>query len=622
MDVELIEIREFLAALPPFDQLDGAQLDRLPKELSIRYLRRGTAFPPQDAERACLYIVRKGAVEWRSANDELITKDSEGDLYGAPCLPQGGEANLRGMTVEDSLFYLLPCAALQALRDENASFDGYFAQSAAARLRHARESLQDAEHGTGRLLTVEIGRLLSRTPVCAAPHTPIQDAAQLMTRERVSALLITEQQRLIGIITDRDLRSRCIAKGLDTSLPVSEIMTRNLHKVTPDTPAFEVLIGMTRHKVHHLPVVSNKGVEGIVTTTDLIRYQSTNSIYAVDSLRKCRHLSELMQASAALPELQVQLVAAGANTYQLGQAISAATDAITQRLLELAEESLGDAPIAYVWVACGSQGRREQTTHSDQDNALILSDDYDEQIHGDYFARLARFTTDGLHACGFINCPGEVMASNPQWRQPLRVWRRYFDGWITRTDHKAAMLATNFFDLRPIHGDASLHQHLHAEALQQARENRLFLAYMAANAVGTRPPLGFFRSFVLISEGEHANSLDIKRRGLLPVINLARVHALAAGLPELNTIDRLKAAADMQTLDAGSAANLEDAFEFIGILRARHQAQQIKRGAAPDNYLAPERLSPMERKHLKDAFVAINALQEAVAQHYQTERLH
>ena len=270
MDVELIEIREFLAALPPFDQLDGAQLDRLPKELSIRYLRRGTAFPPQDAERACLYIVRKGAVEWRSANDELITKDSEGDLYGAPCLPQGGEANLRGMTVEDSLFYLLPCAALQALRDENASFDGYFAQSAAARLRHARESLQDAEHGTGRLLTVEIGRLLSRTPVCAAPHTPIQDAAQLMTRERVSALLITEQQRLIGIITDRDLRSRCIAKGLDTSLPVSEIMTAQVTAVAAQAPIGDLVPLLSERGLHALPVLDGDRLVGLVTQTDLI----------------------------------------------------------------------------------------------------------------------------------------------------------------------------------------------------------------------------------------------------------------------------------------------------------------------------------------------------------------
>lgn len=622
MDIELVEIREFLAGQPPFSLLPDEQLDSLPKELAIRYLRRGTPFPPADQTKNCLYILRKGAIELRNNKDELIGKYSEGDIYPASCLPHEPAHFQRATTVEDCLLYLLPCEHLQVLRTADKNFNTYFSQSVSDRLRQARKVLQD-EPGTGsHLLTVEVGQLIHRDPVSTPPHTSIREAAQLMTRERVSALLITDERILVGIITDRDLRSRCIARNLDTSLPVSEIMTRNLHKVTPDTPAFEVLISMTRHKVHHLPVISSKGVEGIVTTTDLIRYQSTNSIYAVDSLRKCNSVAELIQASAVLPELQVQLVAAGANTCQLGQAISAATDAITQRLLELAENEYGPAPVPYVWASCGSQGRREQTVHSDQDNALILADEYVEQEHGDYFMHLARYVCDGLNACGYDYCPGNVMASNPQWRQPVHVWQKYFTDWITRADRKKAMLATNFFDMRPIHGDSLLHARLHADALRQAKENKIFLAYMAGNAVATRPPLGFFRSFVLIREGDHANSLDLKVRGILPIINLARVYALASGVPELNTVERLKAAAGVQIISPDMAVNLEDAFEFLGMLRARHQAQQIKQGIPPDNYLMPDKLSNLERNHLKDAFSAINALQEALASRYQTERLN
>ncbi len=622
MDVELIEIREFLASTPPFDQLNNELLDKLPRQLSVRYLRRGTPFPPQGNDQPCLYIVRKGAIEWRNTQDELLAKFYEGDIYASDCLSHNPTQSLRGSTVEDSLFYLLPCAQLQLLRESDQNFNDYFTQSISTRLRRAREVMQGTARAGGNLLTIEIGKLLSRAPVTAPPHTTIQQAAQLMSEERVSALLITENKRLAGIITDRDLRSRCVAAGLPATQPVSDIMTHNLHKVTPDTPAFEVLISMTRHKIHHLPVVDGTGVVGLVSTTDLIRYQSTNSIYTVDGLRKCQSIAELVHASAVLPELQVQLVAAGANTYQLGQAISAATDAITQRLLELAEGELGSAPIAYVWVASGSQGRREQTIHSDQDNALILADEYDAEKHGNYFARLAQFVTDGLNACGYYNCPGGIMASNPQWRQPWLVWRQYFNNWITRADRKSAMLATNFFDLRAIHGDILLHTRLHADSLQQAKENKIFLAYMATNAVATRPPLGFFRNFVLISEGEHANSLDLKRRGLVPVINMARVYALSAGLPELNTIERLKAAAELHAVSPDSAANLEDAFEFIGALRARHQAQQIKQGKQPDNYVIPEKLSQMERNNLKDAFSAINTLQAAMEQRYQAGRLY
>jgi CBS domain-containing protein len=622
MDVELIEIREFLASHPPFDQLTDEALDRLPKELTIRYLRRGTPFPPQDAECACLYIVRKGAIELRNTSDELVAKFGEGDVYSSACLPHDPARNLIGAAVEDSLFYLLPCDRLQTLRDADQEFNDYFTQSISTRLRRAREIQQDSPRAGGNLMTVEISALTGRSPVTAPPTTTIQEAAQLMTRERVSALLITDDRLLVGIITDRDLRSRCIANGISCTQPVSEIMTRNLHKVTPDTPAFEALINMTRYNIHHLPVVGRDGVLGVVSTTDLIRYQSANAIYSVGSVRKCQSVSELVQASAELPELQVQLIAAGASAYQLGQAISAVTDAITRRLIELAETQFGPAPVSYVWVAGGSQGRREQTVHSDQDNALILSDDYQPHLHAYYFEQLAQFVTDGLNACGYYNCPGGIMASNPLWRQPWQTWRKYFDDWIMRVDRKSAMLATNFFDMRAIHGDEMLFARLHAEVLHQARDNKIFLAYMATNALTTRPPLGFFRNFVLISDGDHANSFDLKLRGILPVINLARIYALTAGIPEINTVERLKAAADAHSLSQEGADNLEDAFEFIGTLRARHQAQQIKAGEKPDNYVTPEELSTLERNHLKDAFSAISALQTAMAQRYQTGRFY
>lgn len=621
MNTELIEIREFLAGLPPFDRLGDELLDKLAVELTVRCLGCGTPFPPQDAEQAFLYILRKGAVELHDERDELVAKYGEGDVYAAVCLPEDSAHGLRGVVVEDSLFYLLPCERLQALRDADKNFDACFARSLGERLRRAREILHDSSRDGGRLLAMEIGRIIKRSPVAVTADTSIQEAARIMTRERVSSLLIVENGLLAGIITDRDIRSRCVAQGVPTTRPVRDIMTRGLHKVTPDTLAFEAMISMTRHKIHHLPVVSEKGIEGVVTATDLIRHQSINSIYAVDGLRKCNTVAELVRASAVLPDLQVQLVAAGASAYQLGQAISAATDAVTQRLLELAEREYGPAPVPYVWVACGSQGRREQTMRSDQDNALILSDEYDFERHADYFAKLAQYVNDGLNACGFDYCPGGVMASNPKWRQPRSVWRRYFDMWIARTDRKGAMLATNFFDMRPVHGDPMLHARLHADVLRQAKESKIFLAYMAGNAVVTRPPLGFFRNFVLIKEGEHANSFDLKLYGILPVVNLVRVYALTAGTPELNTVERIKAAAGVRAISPDMAIDLESAFEFIGTLRARHQAQQIKQGIPPDNYLMPDKLGTLERSHLKDIFSFIKALQKTLELHYQTGRL-
>ena len=389
MEVELIEIRDFLAAHPPFDCLPPEELEQLPRQLSVRYLRRGTPFPPTDSTQKFLYIVRKGAVEVRDAKDALFGKYAEGDIYSAECIVHGLEGTLKGVTVEDSLFYQLGCQQLQALQQRQSEFNDHFTQSLRERLRHAMERMQGS--GNNSLVTLEVAQLLSRKPVCVEPDTTLQQAARLMTEERVSALLITEDNTLVGIITDRDLRTRVIAAGLSHDRPVSEVMTRKLVKVAEDTPGFEALMLMSRLNVHHLPVVGRKGVLGIVTNNDLTRHQSSNTVYLARNIRKCDSVECLREVSRQLPEMQLQLSSAGATPAQIGQAITSVSDALTVRLLELAENAFGSPPVPYVWTCVGSQARREQTVHSDQDNALIIADSYSTAQHHGYFEQLANF---------------------------------------------------------------------------------------------------------------------------------------------------------------------------------------------------------------------------------------
>jgi CBS domain-containing protein len=237
-----------------------------------------------------------------------------------------------------------------------------------------------------------------------------------------------------------------------------------------------------------------------------------------------------------------------------------------------------------------------------------------------YFAALAKIVTDGLDACGYYYCPGDVMASNLKWRQPLRIWRKYFNKWIEKPEPMALMLSSVFFDLRAVHDPEGMFEELHEYVLELCRANRIFIAYLVSNALKHRPPLGFFRNFVLISGGDHANTLDIKHRGIVPIIDLARVYALSAGLPEVNTIERLEASRKVKAVSRDGAANLIDALEFIGTLRMQHQTRQLRRGAKADNYLSPDSLSRLERAHLKDAFSLINTMQESIGQRYQAGR--
>jgi len=620
MDVELLEIREFIAGHPPFDQLPADVLDTLPRHLAVRYLRRGSPFPPAELQEAALCVVRTGAIEFRDENGALVEKLGEGDIHAAPCLDEKSGLPEHGTVSEDALLYLLPCTTLLSLRSRFTAFNSHFEQDLRQRLAHAIEQLQRGQGATSSLMGLACGAVVRRAPIIIDPQQSIQRAAQLMTEERVSSLLVSEGEGLLGIVTDRDLRQRCIASGVDIEQPVSSIMTRSPHTITRETPAFEALFKMTHRHIHHLPVLGNDGMPcGVITANDLLHQHSLNTVSLAATIRRSDSVEALVETARQIPELQLQLIGSGMTASHLTQALATVNDTICQRLLQLAEGELGPPPVPYTWLVCGSQARHEQTSVSDQDNALLIDDAMQPADDG-YFAQLARFVSDGLAQCGFEYCPGEVMASNPKWRQTLQGWRVYFDNWINSPEPMALMHSSIFFDMRPLHGDETLYQRLREGVLQQCRDNRIFLAYMTANALKHRPPLGFFRQFVLVHDGEHDDSLDLKHRGVIPVVDLARVFALSAGLPQLNTQERLRAAQQAGVLSHDGAEDLLHALEYIATLRARHQAEQYLAGEAMDNFVRPDSLSRMERAQLKDAFAAIATMQEAMAQRYQSAR--
>jgi CBS domain-containing protein len=336
----------------------------------------------------------------------------------------------------------------------------------------------------------------------------------------------------------------------------------------------------------------------------------------LEEVRGCRSVAELATAGGLLAGLQIELVGAGAPFREIGAAVSSVTDALTVRLLELAEEELGPPPEPYAWLACGSQARREQAVVSDQDNALMLGGEEASPAQDAYFAALTGRVNDGLAACGFPRCRGGVMASNPAWRQPWSGWRAHFDGWIDRPTTHALMHATIFFDMRVVRGDAAPLRRLQQHVLERVRGNHIFMRLMAVNAIDVRPPLGLLGKLVPIASGEHAGALDVKKAGIMPIVDIARVHALAAASAALSTIDRLGDAAARRVLSAEGAAELTAAFELSTSIRARHQVRQLERGLAPDNFLLPEELTADQLRELRDAYRVIRRHQDVLARRH------
>jgi len=351
MDVELIEIRDFLADHHPFDLLPDEVIGQLPCRLSVRYFRRSTPFPPDDADRPYLYVVRRGVLDLRDERGELVGKLAEGDLFPWCCRsPDHPEALFSCHTAEDTLAYLLSCADLDRLREGHPAFSDYFEHRITERLRNALHRIKGGSATGAGLITVRVSDLLSHPLVAATPDTSIREAARIMTEHRTSSLILMEEGHLAGMITDRDLRSRCLAAGLPAATPVREIMTRNLHTTDTDTLGFQAMLAMTRLNVHHLPVLGEGRVVGVVSGSDLVRFQSANAVYLVGDIYKAKDLATLVRISAKVPELQANLVTMGATADQVGQAVSAMTDAFTARLLELAEAELGPPPVPYVWM--------------------------------------------------------------------------------------------------------------------------------------------------------------------------------------------------------------------------------------------------------------------------------
>ena len=613
----LSRLKVLLASHRVWGQLEAPALQVLASQWLLEPMEQGDLLLSQGRLHSRLGLVVAGGVDLADPDLDIVVHLHPGDMFGFGATPSQHLNTLQAKVAAPGLVAWLEISAVLALCRDHGALAYYFPSlPPSAPLANADRGSQ----GELALLNTPVRALVKREPITLPPHTSIRAGAEQMRELRVSSVLLVEQGHLFGLVTDRDLRNRVVAQGLDIGRPMSDIATLAPMTLQAQSPAFEALLLMARHNIHHVPVLDGHQIVGMITATDLTEQHSTSAVYLAGDVYKQTGLEGLVRVSAKVKLLQQHLAAADASAYSTGHIVTTITDALTTRLIQLAEAQLGPPPVDYVWVAAGSQARSEQTAKSDQDNCLVLDDCYDETVHGEYFRAFSRLVCDGLAACGYIHCPGEMMAMTDKWRQPRHRWAEYFRQWVDKPEPMALMLTCVFFDLRAIHGKAELLETLRTEVLQRTRGNSLFLALMVGNALKHRPPLGLFGTISRIRSGENAGTIDLKHSGIVPIVDLARVYALAGGTSAVNTHDRLEVASMAGEVSAQSARDLRDALEFLSKLRIAHQARQMAQGQAPDNFLALEELSNFERSHLKEAFSVVQTLQGVLGQRYQTGR--
>lgn len=593
-------LTRFLASVHPYNSLTDAALTDLAARCTVGTFAKGdTVFAVGD-EVANLYLIVDGKVEITDAAGAQLSLLGPRNSFGERALLRDEVASRTATVMADTEMILMPSSELLRLIETHAPVTRFFDR---------RRPAQSAERN---LATLPVERLMTRDPVTCTPDTPIRAAAERMHASRISSVCICDDAGFRGIVTVRDMNGRVIVKGTDPDAPLSDIMTAKPLTLGPKALITDVLHMMVERGIGHVPIVDGPKLVGIVTQTDLTRAQALSSADLVGRVARADDADAMARVTADIPKLLVQLVETGNRHEVVTRLITDIADTATRRLLALAEEAFGPPPVPYLWLACGSQGRQEQTGVSDQDNCLILSDDV-TKAQMPYFADLARFVSDGLDRCGYFFCPGDMMATNPRWCQPRSVWRSYFEGWIAKPDPEAQMLASVMFDLRPIGGDESLFEGLQAQTLRAASKNSIFTAHMVSNSLKHQPPLGLLRGLATIRSGDHRNTLDLKHNGVVPVTDLGRIYTLLGQLRPVNTRARLDAAMEAGVLSQSGGADLLDAYDLIATMRLQHQATQVKMGQKPGNYLDPSDLSDFERSHLRDAFVVIKTMQSAVA---------
>lgn len=621
----------FLQGIPPFQLLDRPTLESFAASISLEYYPKGFAILTQGGPASdCLQVVRTGSakVSMRSSDSDEIVIDyrSEGDAIGFLSLYSGDRSRTDVTAVEDTTCYLLPREPFLALLEAHPEVREYFHRTFLAKymdkaFTDMRSRSQLFDSGEKLLFTTAVGDLLTHPVVTAPRELSIGDAARLMSHHGISSLVLVDGESVpIGIITDRDLRDKVAARGRDTAEPVSNIMSTSLIKADAADYCFEALLTMLRHNIHHLLIVDQGRLRGIVTNHDLLILQGTSPISVVREIEGQTDIEGLVQAAAKVTNIVGLLIKDGAHAGNITRIITEVNDRLVRKVIEFALRQLGPAPLPWCWLSFGSEGRREQAFRTDQDNALVYADPgtpEEEQDARDWFPRFARFMKEGLERCGFALCPANYMADNPRWNQPLAAWRELFSRWISNPGPEALLQAAILFDFRGLAGNLSLADELRGCLTRSLRNKSVFFARLAGTVTQHRPPLGFLGGFSVDSTGKRKDKIDLKINALGPIVNIARLCALEAGIPETGTLDRLAALRSSHPLISRYGEELGHAFEFLSLLRIQHQFEQMRAGDPIDNFIDPRTLSTSEKKSLKDSFRLISRVQDLIIEQYR-----
>jgi CBS domain-containing protein len=619
---------EFLRKYPPFNQMDSAQLAYLVEHCQLRFYAAGESIiKPGDGPVQHFYIVKQGLVVGERPHSARRGSETTFEIASGECFPLAallGERATRTehLAGEDTFCLLLGKDAFVRLFAQSAPFRDFALRGVSSLLDQVNQQVQlrAAENlGAQYSLDTTLRELALQQPVACSAATPLRDAVRRMHEQHVGSIVIVDEgERPAGIFTLRDLR-RVVAAGESLEQPISALMTQRPFHLPPEASAFDAALAMTERHIAHVCLVEHERLVGVVSERDLFSLQRVDLVHLARTIRHAGRIETLVALRSDIRLLVERMLAHGASSTQITQLVTLLNDHTVCRVIELVLEELGDPGVPFSWLCFGSEGRREQTLHTDQDNGILFEAEGPEQAEHmrQRLLPVARRINQRLAECGFALCRGNIMAGNPELCLSRREWAQRFAAFVREATPESLLASSIYFDLRVVWGDEQGCAQLRRQLLADVADNSLFQRLLAANALRHRPPLGRFRDFVVARKGAEKDTFDLKEEGLTPFVDGARLLALAHGVEDSSTLRRFAELVRLEVIDAQDGAAYEEAYHFIQQARLQLHQQQAAQDLPLSNRLDPDSLNHLDRRILRESFRQAQRLQASLALRYQ-----
>lgn len=621
-------IMTFLREHAPFSSMDDTHLAHFAEHASLRfYANDDVVLSPEDGPVRRFYIVKQGRIRGERHNEKDDKTETTFEISQGECFPLAaliGERPTRTLhrAAGDTFCLSIEHDAFVTLFSDSDSFRDFCLRGVSSLLDQVNQRIQSgamASMGSSNSLDTPLERYALRNPIVCSTDLPVRKAVARMHENNVGSIIVTDDERHpIGIFTLRDLRTMVAEEKGPLDTPIGQVMTRDPICLTSYSDAFEAAMLMAEHHFAHLCVVDeNHRLIGVVSERDLFSLQRVDLVNLARTIGTASHLRTLVSLRTDVSRLVDAMLAHGADSGQVVKIITTLNDVTVRRVLELNIKK-HDPGIPFTWLTFGSEGRQEQTLLTDQDNGILFEtpEGMTEDQVREKLLPFAEQVNKELAECGFTLCKGNIMASNPKLCLSGKEWDDWFIRFIDASTPQNLVYSSIFLDMRAVFGPMEPLDALFDKVLTRIRKNPLFQKMLAGNAITRRPPLTMFRNFRYAPDGKKRN-LDLKRQGLAPFVEAVRVFALANGVEEANTLERMNRLVAKEVFDPKDANAWKEAYSLIQAIRMRAHQEMLERGEPLSNYINPDDLNPLDRRILRESFRQAQRLQQKLEVTYQ-----